>query len=510
MADINEFRLERAEEIEMETLWDCHEHEYFSQEHIEQCLDKMMAAYIGDERNYVVDGAEIECSEMCKVSHCIKYENGKTKLYNVTWEAKGIERDYIPPGKEQGKAFYFGREQDVTKVRRLYALHANGASDNGIRFATVLDRDCLRDVKEGVLRPAKPDAGMQTSCAANIISCGNCRIMRESDIAEIEKRWDESMKYGTCYSLIKPVTEWVNLPCAESVSGNCDTNNSFASDIGVGEVGVDTTECNNPEHHKVMKFDTKYGQREGLTMMSSLLCTRGGVITITFHGQIYLDGGEIDSSELDSTMEEKIQDLMDSIEGKPVNSFSEICNLSSVEILARLIYQEDRDMNKGQNAVTFSIVNRLFSNANFLMRTKSNSIYSVITGLNQYESLGRDSNRTPNSYRPPISESDSDMEKEAWENAKRLAAITFIAVEEYGNTNEGVLENGDRNEKIIKKGDMEAYQQIIEFMEQQEDINGQPIKNEIDMRDSLMGQNSYDGRGREPIVKGGNYFFWYE
>lgn len=134
----------------------------------------------------------------------------------------------------------------------------------------------------------------------------------------------------------------------------------------------------------------------------------------------------------------------------------------------------------------------------------------LLRGLNQYESLGRDSNRTPNSYRPPISESDSDMEKEAWENAKRLAAITFIAVEEYGNTNEGVLENGDRNEKIIKKGDMEAYQQIIEFMEQQEDINGQPIKNEIDMRDSLMGQNSYDGRGREPIVKGGNYFFWYE
>ncbi len=375
MADINEFRLERAEEIEMETLWDCHEHEYFSQEHIEQCLDKMMAAYIGDERNYVVDGAEIECSEMCKVSHCIKYENGKTKLYNVTWEAKGIERDYIPPGKEQGKAFYFGREQDVTKVRRLYTLHANGASDNGIRFATVLDRDCLRDVKEGVLRPAKPDAGMQTSCAANIISCGNCRIMRESDIAEIEKRWDESMKYGTCYSLIKPVTEWVNPPCAESVSGNCDTNNSFASDIGVGEVGVDTTECNNPEHHKVMKFDTKYGQREGLTMMSSLLCTRGGVITITFHGQIYLDGGEC--------FAEETEDIFEIEKGEDVNVKEKILELLEMENGIQLV-SEYLDRMKAENPDYVQFLEALASH-------ESSGMYDVTNGqyLGRYQ-IGND------------------------------------------------------------------------------------------------------------------------
>lgn len=95
---------------------------------------------------------------------------------------------------------------------------------------------------------------------------------------------------------------------------------------------------------------------------------------------------------------------MDSIEGKPVSSFSEICDLSTVDILARLIYQESNDLNEGQNAVAFSIINRLFSKKNFLKRTKSNHIYSVITGRNQYQSLIEDSKRKTNSYRPPILE----------------------------------------------------------------------------------------------------------
>ncbi len=289
MADINEIRLDQAMKIEMETLWDCHKHDYWYDEHIEECLSEMLSAYIGDERNYAVDRAEIECTEMCKVSHCIKYENGKTKLYNVLNAPKGIERDYVPPGKEEGKAFYFGRDTDTNKVRRLFTLHAHGASDNGIRFGTVVDRKCLRDVREGVAEAVTPDDGIPAACEANIISCGNCRIMRVSDIAEIEKRWDESMEYGTCYSLIKPVAEWLNPLCAESVAGNCDAGNSFASNTGLIEVGPTRPSCAITEHHKVLEFDTQYGKKEGLTMMSTLLCTRGGVITIKVHGQIYLD-----------------------------------------------------------------------------------------------------------------------------------------------------------------------------------------------------------------------------
>lgn len=290
MADIDEIRLEQAKKIEEETLWDCHEHDDLSdKQHIEECLSEMLAAYIGDERNYVVDRAEIECTEMCKVAHCIRYEKGKTKLYNVLNEPKGIERDYMLSGKEYGKTYYFGGDTDTSKVRRLFALHAKEASDNGIRFGTVVDRKCLRDVREGIAQAVIPADDIPATCEANIISCGNCRIMRVSDIAEIEKRWDESMKYGTCYSLIKPVAEWLNPLCVESVTGNCDTKSSFTSNTGLIEVGPAKPSCAITEHHKVLEFDTQYGKKEGLTMMSTLLCTRGGVITIKVHGQIYLD-----------------------------------------------------------------------------------------------------------------------------------------------------------------------------------------------------------------------------
>lgn len=498
MSDIDEIRLDQAKKIEIESKWDCHEHEWFSKEHIEECLSEMLAAYVDDERNYVVDGAEIECTEMCGMPHCIKYENGKTRLYDLIKAEKGIERDYIPPEKREGDIFYFGKGLDMTKVRRLYALHARGASDNGIRYATVMDRECLRNIKEGVTKPIVPTDGIPITSEANIISCGNCNIMRESDIPEIEKRLEESIKYGTCYSLIKPVAEWVNPLCAESVSGNCDTTSNFAAQFGMVEAGINRATCARTGHHKVMKFDTKYGQKEGLTMLSTLLCIRGGIITIKVHGQIYLE----------QTLEDRIQALMDLIEGKPVNSFSEMCKLSTVEILARLIYQEDRDIPKGQNAVAFSIINRLFSEGNFILGTKSNSIYSVITGSSQYESLLREANRTPNSYRPPTSESDSSGEKEAWENAKRLAAITVIAVEEYGNENTGTLEEKDRNENIVSKGDTETYQQVVDFIEQQEDTQGNPIKNEIDTRDSFVSQGTYDGRGNGSTNEGGNTFFW--
>ena len=85
------------------------------------------------------------------------------------------------------------------------------------------------------------------------------------------------------------MAEWLNPLCAESVTGNCDAGNSFASNAGLIEVGPTRPSCSITEHHKVWEFDTQYGKQEGLTMLSTLLCTRGGVITIKVHGQIYLD-----------------------------------------------------------------------------------------------------------------------------------------------------------------------------------------------------------------------------
>ncbi len=61
---------------------------------------------------------------------------------------------------------------------------------------------------------------------------------------------------------------------------------------GLLEVGPTKPSCVITEHHKVWEFDTQYGKKEGLTMLSTLLCTRGGVITIKVHGQIYVDGSQ--------------------------------------------------------------------------------------------------------------------------------------------------------------------------------------------------------------------------
>ena len=39
MADLNEIRLNKAMEIERETLWDCHKHDDLSdKQHIEECF----------------------------------------------------------------------------------------------------------------------------------------------------------------------------------------------------------------------------------------------------------------------------------------------------------------------------------------------------------------------------------------------------------------------------------------------------------------------------------------
>ena len=344
--------MEQAKKIEDETLWDCHEHDDLSdKQHIEECLSEMLAEYIGDERNYVVDGAEIECTEMCIISHCIKYENGKTKLYNVLNAPKGIERDYVPPGKEEGKAFYFGSDTDTDKVRRLFTLHAKGASDNGIRFGTVVDRKCLRDVREGVVDPVTPDDGIPAACEANIISCGNCRIMRVSDIAEIEKRWDESMEYGTCYSLIKPVAEWLNPLCAESVAGNCDAENNLALNMGLIEVGPTKPSCVITEHHKVLEFDTQYGKKEGLTMLSTLLCTRGGVITIKVHGQIYLDANMmLVTNELFITIDQLLLLGWNNITQESVDELNRVLvkyEINSVERIRHFLAQCMKETGRG-------------------------------------------------------------------------------------------------------------------------------------------------------------------
>ena len=102
MSGMKIFQLNHAEKIQEHAKWDCGEHDEFSQEHIEKCLNKMLSAYVDDDRNYVVNYAEIECTDMCSYEHCIRYQNGKTRFYDVIKEGGGGElyRDYIQSGSK--------------------------------------------------------------------------------------------------------------------------------------------------------------------------------------------------------------------------------------------------------------------------------------------------------------------------------------------------------------------------------------------------------------------------
>lgn len=496
MSGMKIFQLNHAEKIQEHAQWECGEHDEFSQEHIEKCLNKMLAAYVDDDRNYVVDYAEIECTEMCSLKHCIRYKDGKTRLYDVIREDGGgdVERDYIPAGRKEGEIYFFGDSEELLKMRKLHALHAKNASANGIRFATVVDNICLRDVREGIRSIDIPGDGLPITCEANIVSMGNCRIMRESDIAEIEKRLDESMKYGTCYSLIKLAGEWVNPLCTEEITGNC-----YEEDVG--DEDIIRPPCTKLRHHQTMKFDTKYGEQEGLTMLSTLLCTRGGVITIKVHGQIYLD---IRNDDLQDRIDEKVNMISD----KAISTLDEMKELSTVEILARMIFQESHTYKNGeQNAIVYSVVNRLFFDKGYVDPGKDQTLKNILIADRQYKSIRVYSA----AYHPPQTEDDGDFE--GWENAKRLAAIMMVALED--NNPEYDSDSGIDIGKIVVVNKI-SKEDVCEMIESQTDSCGNKIDNPIGDRPSFHAVDSqYEAEDGEMIIytdgnrqRGGHVFHY--
>lgn len=513
MADIRENQkevlLDYAEEMNLDTgLRECPGVDAAAMtelpEYVKKKLDEVLAAYIDDDRNYVVDGASIQCSEAAPGPATLtRIYDGTTRLRNIlysegSWKILDeVSRNTLDSEKEMFANIFFGLVEHQ-EPKKLFALHATQSSDNGIRFATVVDRTCLRDIKEGTEHLTSPIEG-ELSSEACIVSCGNCGILKESDIDEIEKRLVESIEYGTCYSLIKPIQEWTNAYNIESIVGNRgkgSVNQVLPPSTGIGAV-VDV------EHHNTKKFSTEYGPKEGLTMLSTLLCKRGGVITIKVHGQIYLDS--IIEDEVD--IEARIEKLMKSIEGNSIDSWDEMKRLSTVEILARVIYQEARGSRDGQNAVMFSIINRLFSGKNFTSG-RSASLYNILR-YGVYTSITMDNGRTPNGHRPPDDNCNDEAEIKAWENAKRLAAITVIALEDYGSEYEDALQGNDSMEKIIESegfDNNETYKQIVDFIQQQENSDGDPIENEIKLRDSIVAKG-YTVHGDDPYEVDGNIFF---
>ncbi len=307
--EVYSIRAEQAEKIKETAEKAAEETEEGLMAHAEKSLSEALADYNDDDLNYVVNEARIECSKGTDKLVCLKIgEDGKTRLglLSKSGLVNPVERDTLESEKTMDKNTYFGLNNQF--VRELFAFHSTKSSVLGDTFATVIDRTCLREYDDNEKEKESEEEPYES-----IVSCGNCKIFRVSDIDEIEKRMDKSKKYGTCYSLIKTMEEWTNPLCMEILTGECD--NDVSNTIYTG--GTVKTVCIRTEHHKPMRFETDCGEKEGLTKMSTLLCTRGGVITVTWSGQSsesigirsalnkmteYLQGKDISEEELHSVI----------------------------------------------------------------------------------------------------------------------------------------------------------------------------------------------------------------
>lgn len=230
-------------------------------DYVKERLEELLADYINDENNYVVEGAIVECDQMSKEPVKMYYSDGKLGI-----RGEGGSADIEYNVSQYGVSLpCFELDPNETEIGRLHVI-ASVQGANGLRFATISDRSCLRDkIEKENMKEGKN--------VANLISMGNCKIMRNSDVLEINSRKGKAKIYGTCYCLMKPETQWVNPYCMESLVEN---NNKKQADVNY---------CYVDAHHHTMEWNTDAGQEEGLTRLSTLLCTRGGIITVVWSGQ---------------------------------------------------------------------------------------------------------------------------------------------------------------------------------------------------------------------------------
>lgn len=190
----------------------------------------------------------------------------------------------------------------------------------------------------------------------------------------------------------------------------------------------------------------KVGDADSVNENSYLICVRaeGGRIYPVIGNGITDEGPDI---------EDQIQELIEQIKGEEIVSYKyeDMIKLSTIEILARMIYQEDHSFDQGrQNAIAFSVVNRLY--AGDWNGGNDNNLYGIVIARGQYQSIinveeakSSTLEGSYNAYKPPTDESASESEKAGWENAKRLAAILYLSVETYG----GGDSQGNEIENII-------------------------------------------------------------
>ena len=249
----------------------------------------------------------------------------------------------------------------------------------------------------------------------------------------------------------------------------------------------------------------KVGDAESVNENSYLICTRDE------DGYIYPVLGNGMNGE-GASIEEQIQELMNQITGEEIISYKleDMVQLPTVEILARMIYQEDHSPNGGrQNAIAFSVVNRLYF-GNWC-GDNDNNLYGVLISPGQYKSIlnatdaqKKTSQGQHNAYWPPIEENADQTEKDGWENAKRLAAILYLAVETC------VEEDDDTGRgKCVEAKNDDMREDIIEFMEEQVDCDGNEIKNIIGYyqsfrrSDSKISASDYEKQNKIVFVENG-------
>lgn len=225
--------------------------------YVEENLKELLAKYIDDDNNYVVDGACVECDQMSKKPVQMYYDNGKL---GIKGEGGSAEIEYKRPKYGQSLPCFEVNPNEM-EIRTFHAINSVQKAC-GLRFGVVSDRSCLRDKLE-------KENGHDSKDSVSLRSLGNCKIMRSADVLEINKRKGMAEIYGTCYCLMKPDTQWVNPYCMEGLVENKEESQC----------------CNTNEHHNTMTWSTENGLEEGLTKLSTLLCTRGGIITFSWSGQ---------------------------------------------------------------------------------------------------------------------------------------------------------------------------------------------------------------------------------
>ena len=242
---------------------------------------------------------------------------------------------------------------------------------------------------------------------------------------------------------------------------------------------------------------------EILLSQANLLCLYGGVITIEQNPEVDEDSLISVDEDIESIDEEQIiEEFISKISGEKISEYDQMVKLDTVEILARMIYQENHNAGDGQNRIMFSVVNRICFQKGYLItdqnnEKKVNNLYGIVTSGKQYQSIWdykdaneKTKNNKYNAYWPPNDENANPSEKKGWENAKRLAALLYYSVEIYGDG-----ENTDRGKCVGSNNKLEVRENIIEFLEQHDDNEGNEIINTVgeavDFRSGKNGKNVF-------------------